>query len=133
APGLAGTTTNPFAVTSGLATQLVALSKPQILTVGQPSALITFQLENPFGSPVPAVSGGVVVNLSTSSSGGTFQEANGNPLARPTLTIPQGTATASFAYVDTQTGSPTLVVAAMGLPAAAQQETVEPPNLSFLV
>ena len=133
APGLAGTTSDPFAATPGLATQLVAFTQPLTLTVGQPSAIITFQLENAYGSPVSAVSGGVVVNLSATSSGGTFLDANGNPLASPTLTIPQGTATASFEYEDTQTGSPTLVVAAMGLPAAVQQETVDPPNLSFLV
>ncbi len=120
-------------VTPGPATGLAILTSPQTLTAGQPSAPITVQLEDADGNAVLAGAGGLAVNLSTDSPGGTFLNGSGHPLPAPTVTIQAGSATAAFAYQDGQTGTPTLIASIPRLSEAVQQEAVLPAGAAFAV
>ena len=103
-------------VSPAVASQLAFTTAPQTLTVGVASNTITVALEDAFGNPVDA-SSGLTVNLSTSSTGGTFTPGS-------SLTIPAGASQVSFTYTDTELGTPTLTAAVSGLTSASQQETV---------
>jgi V8-like Glu-specific endopeptidase len=105
-------------------TQLVVTSNPLTLTAGIPGGPITVLLEDQYGNNIQAGSGGLTVNLSSSSSKGIFLDGNGNPLSSPTITIPQGSSTARFVYEDNQAGMPVLTVKGAGVSAATQQEQV---------
>jgi hypothetical protein len=85
---------------------------------------MTVQLLDSSGNVTTAGSGGLTLDLSTTSSGGTFLDTNGQPLASPHVTIAQGSSTASFKYKDTVAGAPTLTAAANGLNSGTQQETI---------
>ena len=108
-------------------------TQPVAITAGQPSAIITVEMRDPYGNPVPAGSAGVTVNLSTSSTAGAFLDAGGDPLASPVLVIAAGNDSASFAYTDTSAGMPTLTLTSNGLTAATQQETVSALSANRLI
>ena len=93
------------------------LTGSQSMLAGQASGTIVV------GLPTSAGAGGVTLNLSSTSSGGTFLDVSGKPLPSATITIPQGSSTASFEYQDTSPGTPTLTVTLLGV-AASQQEMV---------
>ncbi len=97
----------------------------QTAAAGQPET-VGVQLLDLDGNPVSAGSGGIVVSLSSSSSGGIFSNTNGSALSGSTITIPKGSSSATFQYVDTNAGSPTLTVTAPGYGLATQQETILP-------
>jgi hypothetical protein len=67
------------------------------------------------------------VNLTTSSPAGGFSTSPGGPWT-PTLTvtIPAGTATASFYYEDSQAGTPAITASTDAYGSATQTETVAP-------
>jgi uncharacterized delta-60 repeat protein len=139
ATGLAsGTQTEQ--VNAGLPSAMAFTTSPQTLTAGIPSGSLTLQLFDRFGNVATAGVGGVIVYLSTTSSGGAFLDTKGNalsqnpaPLPSPSLTILQGGTTAGLEYKDSQTGAPTVMAAAWGLKSAMQQETVDPANITFPV
>jgi N-acetylneuraminic acid mutarotase len=119
-------TANPFTETVNApapASTVVFLTPPSVMTAGQPAGPITAQLLDQNGQQTTAGSGGLTLQLA-SSAGGTFLDGSGNTLASPTITIPAGSSTASFEYMDVHAGTPALVVSAPGLPAAWQQETI---------
>ncbi|HYV35271.1 MAG TPA: IPT/TIG domain-containing protein [Gemmataceae bacterium] len=82
----------------------------QTLIAGQISNVITVQLLDGQGNPYLADSAGVTLTLSSTSTGGTFLTAGGQPIAGNTITIGQGASTASFEYQDIHPGNPTLTV-----------------------
>ncbi len=132
------TLTDAAGNTSGFAaviapTKLVFTSAPQTLTAGQASGLVTVQLRDWNGNLALAPATGLVVHLTSDSSGGTFLDANGQPLAGGNLVFAPETSAASFEYKDATTGSPTLVATAAGLAAASQQESVDPASITFPV
>jgi hypothetical protein len=122
-----------FILTITEATQLVVTTGPQTLTAATPSGAISVQLQDGQGRVAQAPAGGVVVTLSSNSSGGSFLDTNGNALAGSSITIPAGASSASFKYLDSQTGAATIVVSSAGLSGASQQEAVDPAGLSFPV
>jgi hypothetical protein len=124
ASGLTTATSTAFDVIAGAATRLVLITGAQTLTAGQPSGNITAQLEDAEGNVSQAGSGGMTITLSSTSSGGTFFDTNGLPLANPSVTMAAGASRASFRYEDSHTGSPTLTLASVGLPSVTQTETV---------
>jgi hypothetical protein len=133
-----GSASQTLTLTVTQATKLVFLTAPQALIAGRPSGTMTVQLEDWAANRAQAAAGGVRVSLSTDSSGGTFLDTNGQPLplaagGLATLVIPAGAYTASFAYQDSEPGAPTLVAAAAGLAATAQQETLIPAGTAFPV
>lgn len=82
-------------------------------TPNQPSKPITVQLFSSTGSAA-TVANPVTIQLTTTSSGGKFLDASGNPLTDNNLTIPAGASQASFEYEDSQTGLPTLTASENG-------------------
>jgi hypothetical protein len=124
--------TTDATVASGAATRLVFLTAPQTLTAGVTSSTITIERQDASGTPV--TSGSTTVDLSTSSSGGAIRNtADSSTIA--SVSIPGGTADASFKYTDTAAGSPRITAAdhAAVLPAGSQTETVNAANASKVV
>jgi hypothetical protein len=106
---------------------LVFTTAAQSLTVGQPSAPITVQLQDGQGNPVAAPTGGMPVILTSSSKGGKFLDTSSNPLPYPYINIPAGSSSASFEYEDSLGGTPQLF-ALSNAGYAAQLETVAGPG-----
>ena len=121
---LGSATTQAFNVVATQAGQLAPLTSPQTLANSAPSSVITFQLQDAAGHVSPAPGGGVLFTLSSNSAGSAFFDANGNPLANATITVPAGATTVSFEYSDTDAGTPIITVSAPGFTAATQQETI---------
>jgi flagellin-like protein len=102
---------NAFNVTSGgstdPATKLVYIAGTgQSITIYQISSVFTIQLQDKYGNPVNAGTGGDTVTLTSSSGTGIFYNSAG---AKATsITILSGQSTASFYYNDTTSGTPTL-------------------------
>src|SRR5262249_6700656 len=80
------------------ATTIAFVTAPQALTLGAPARFLV-QLQDGSGNPAPAGAGGVIINLATTSSNGTFLDGAGNPVV--SITIAAGTTTGSFQYKDT--------------------------------
>jgi len=124
ANGLIATEAGGVTVTPAAASQLVFTTGTQTLTAGVNSGTITVQEQDQFGN---ATTTAETVNLSTSNSGTGLFKDNATGLTTITsVTIPAGSSTASFKYVDTLASSPTLTAAATGLTSATQTETVVP-------
>ena len=104
------------------AAQLGIISTPQTLTAGTSSGPMTVQLQDAYGNPVVAGTTGQIVSLTASSSGGSFQDANG--VTTTTVTIAAGSSTATFKYRDTVAGSPVITAHAPPLGSGNQTETV---------
>jgi N-acetylneuraminic acid mutarotase/uncharacterized protein YkwD len=132
ATGLASVTQQET-VNAASPSTVVFTTPSHTLSVGNASAPLGVQVVDAFGNPSPAGTAGVVVNLTSTSAGGTFLDANGHPLSSPSVTIAPGASAANFEYEDTQTGSPTVTAGAAGLVAAAQQEVVTGTNEAFPV
>ncbi len=115
ASGLASATQQET-VTAAPASQVVFTSAPQTITAGTASGAITIGLTDRFGN-VATTGSALTVNLSSTSTGGTFTPVS-------PLTIPAGGGTASFTYTDSNAGTPTLTAAAGGLALGTQQLTV---------
>ncbi len=106
-----------------VATKLAISPPPQILVESQNSSLITVTLENQFDNPFTNASA-TVVNLSSSSSGGTFLSGLDGVTSINNVTIAAGTSTATFYYTDNIPGNPTITAASGSLISASQTETV---------
>ena len=115
-----------------MASKLVFTTATQTLTAGVLSATITVQEQDQYNNPTTTAE---TVNLSTSASGtGVFENTAGNSTIT-SVSIPAGQNSASFTYLDTHAGIPTITASAAGsiLTSATQQETVNPNLASKLV
>ena len=116
------TATQTETVIAAAASQLLFTTGTQTLTAGVNSGTITVQELDQFGNVSTTAE---TINLSTSNSGTGLFKDNATGLNTITsVTIPAGSSTASFKYVDTLVSSPTLTAAATGLTSATQTETV---------
>jgi uncharacterized membrane protein len=70
------------------------------------------------------------VTLASSSSGGSFSNPDGQPITGGQVIVPPGASALTFAYTDTQPGTPTLTVSAPGFASATEQETILPAPVS---
>jgi hypothetical protein len=103
--------------------QLGFTTAAKTLTAGTVSDAYTVQLQDGTGGATNAVSA-VTVNLASTSTG-TYQfRASQTGASVSSVTIPVGSSTVNFYYIDYQVGSPTLTVSATGLTSAGQQQTV---------
>jgi len=99
---------------------------PQSLTAGTVSAAMSLSLST------PAPTGGLTVTLSSTSGAGGFSTSSGGPFAGGLhLEVAAGaTASPSFYYEDTRSGSPTLTAAATNWSSGTQTETVNAATLT---
>lgn len=79
---------------------------PTSVTAGQTSAAITITVTDNDGDGYSAPPAGTLVYLSSSSPTGTFVDGDGAAIT--SVTIPEGSDTATFRYRDSTGGSPTL-------------------------
>ena len=98
---------------------------PQTLRAGSPSQPMAVQLQTVSGI-AQAAPRAVAVTLTSSSPGGAFSTSPaGSWTSTLALTIPAGaSASASFYYLDTKAGSPTLTATASGSDGGTQAQTV---------
>ncbi len=124
-----GSAANAFSVTPAAASKLVFTSSAYTGSVaGVSSGVMTVQRRDAFDNPNSA-DAALTVNL-TSNGSGTYAFRNSADTATLTsMTIAQGSHSASFRYRDEKVGSPTLTAAATGLTATTQQQTVVPAAL----
>jgi hypothetical protein len=92
---------------------------------------ITVQEQDSFGNPVTAGSGGTLVSLSSTSTGTKVFSRTSGGASVPSVTIAQGSSTASFFYGDTKAGTPTLTASGL-LTSGTQQETISAGTASAL-
>jgi hypothetical protein len=126
--GSVSTTSGTFKVNAtGTATMLWISTLAQIFKAGTTSGPITVVQTDAYANPIAAAAS-IVVTLSTNSGTGSFVDAITNaPIT--TVTIAMNTASASFKYTDTATGSPKITASPPGsstLTPATQTETVTP-------
>jgi hypothetical protein len=99
----------------------------QSFKVGTTSGAITVAETDVYANPIVATAS-IVVTLSTTAGTGSFVDAvTSAPVT--TVTIAMNTASASFKYTDTATGSPKITASPPGgstLTPATQTETVTP-------
>ncbi len=118
-PGYEGTVSTSFTVTAAAAAQLVVTSPASVTGIASATANIgpiTVERRDAFGNPTSA--GQPALALQTSAIGtGYFAAAAGSP-GPTTLSIPAGSASASFYYGNRKTGSTSLQFSASGLTAA---------------
>ena len=105
-----------------------ALSTAAKLTAGVTLAAITVELVVPPAYAVAAGPGGETINLATTLANGKFYNGS-TPIS--SITIPAGSSSASFTYLDTKAGIATLT-ATVGTSAQTQAETVNPAAASTL-
>jgi len=90
--------------------QIIITSESQRFSLGEKSEVITVQLQNLYNDAKNATSN-ITVDLESTSTNYQFQDVSGNVIT--TVTIPSGSSSASFYYVDnvyTNSGSPTITV-----------------------
>jgi hypothetical protein len=99
----------------------------QTLTAGVPSGPISLQLSQPASSAV-------TINVSSSSTTGSFATNSGGPWStKVSLPVAAGaSASGSFYYQDTKASTPTLTATASGFADATQTETVKAAALASL-
>jgi hypothetical protein len=109
----------------GCAKKLAFITSPVTGPVSSSATLgpITVQLEDAYGNPVMATGSGVVVKLTSSSTGGIFAGTSGGSHIT-SITITSGKTSATFYYGDTVTGTPTITASSCGLTSATQTETI---------
>jgi hypothetical protein len=94
----------------------------QSLAPGQLSSAIVVERETPTGGGY-FLAAGITVQLTTSSSGGKFEDSSGTVITSITIPI-LGDTTASFYYVDTSTGTSTLTASSGGYASGTTQFTI---------
>ncbi len=122
AAGLVSATQTETITATAVAAQLAFTTAPINLGVGSTSGVITVVLEDLNGNAVNATAAGVSVALASTSGTGVFKSTGGATITG--VTIAAGSSTASFKYVDTVSGTPTLTASATGLAVSSQQETL---------
>jgi uncharacterized repeat protein (TIGR02543 family) len=107
------------------ATSVVILTPAQTLITGVASSAFTVQIQDASGNPF-LVASSTQVNLYTTSGLGRFDTSatglfNGSVTS---VTVPAGSSSITFYYMDGTAGTPTLTVTSIGLTSGTQQETV---------
>jgi hypothetical protein len=103
--------------------QLGFTTSAKTLTAGTVSDAFTVQLQDGTGGATNAVSA-ITVNLATTSTGTYEFRASPTGASTTSVTIPIGSSTVDFYYIDYQVGEPTITISATGLTSATQQQTV---------
>jgi hypothetical protein len=85
---------------------------------------ITVQVQDAFGNPVNAGTGGTTVNLSSNSTGTKEFSLTSGGAAVTSVSIATGSSSASFYYGDTKEGTPNITAAGAALTSGNQSETV---------
>ena len=127
---VSGKTDTATLTVQAVATKLAFTLGAQTMTAGVTSGTITVQMQDASGAAVNATSG-VVVSLSTGSSGGLFRNT-ADTATISSVTITAGSNSATFKYRDTLAGSSTITASAAGLTSATQTETVNPAALDHI-
>jgi hypothetical protein len=105
-----------------LASKLVyTVGDNQSLNVGSVSSVITVQVEDSIGNPVTT---GATVNLSTTSTGGSFYSDSDGNNQISSIVISSGQSSANYYYKDTTAGTPILTASSTGLISATTQFTI---------
>ncbi len=106
--------------------QLSLTTESQTITAGEVSMVMTVQTQKLSGNPLN-VTADTTVNLSTTSTFGTFYSDSAGTIQITSVTIIFGTNSASFYYKDTMAGTPIMTGAEspdQGWTDAVQQETI---------
>ena len=123
----AGSVSATFTLTNspGAATRFVIASAPVSGPASATAMLgpITVQLQDSYGNPVPAPTGGTPVVLSSDSSGTTAFATTRAGTSTTSVIIPGGESSVTFYYGDTLPGNP-VVTASGPLISAIQAETI---------
>ena len=93
----------------------------------------TVQSRDQYGNASVAPTGGVVVSLSSASTGTTVFAATASGTATTSVTIAAAASTASFYYGDTRAGTAAITVSSTGLTGATQNATITGASPSALV
>jgi hypothetical protein len=107
--------------------QIVFTTSAQTLTTNLTSGTMTIQRRTSGGTPQTA--GSLTVSLATNGAGA-FRNT-GDTANIPSVTIANGSSSASFRYRGTAVGTPTLTASAVGYTAGTQMQTVALPKLVF--
>jgi hypothetical protein len=91
------------------------------ITAGAASTAITLQLQNALGDTTTAPTGGITIDLASSSADGEFLE---NGMAITSIVIPAGQSSVNFEYTDAQIGIPIRIASVAGITWVPQQQTV---------
>jgi hypothetical protein len=119
-PGFAGIASNSFTVLPAPASKLVITAGASLTGLASSAAVlgpVTVQRQDAYGNAV--TTGISTVSPATSSAGTTIFAATANGAKVTTVTIPEGSSSASFFYGDTKAGTATITAAAPGLTAPA--------------
>jgi hypothetical protein len=108
----------------------VAITTPQLVGTISPSGIANLgpaiiQLQDASGKLAKAGTGGVTVNLGSTSAGGAFATSSGGTPIQ-SVTIAAGLTETSIYYGDSTVGTPTITASASGLTPAIQVESVGP-------
>ena len=103
--------------------KLVITTSAKTLTAGIESTAFTVQTKDLSNSPINMGSD-TIVNLSSDSSLYSFASTTGGT-AISSVTIPSGSDSVNFYYIDHKAGSPTITVTAANLVSDTQQQTVQ--------
>jgi hypothetical protein len=121
--------TMPLTNVAGQANRFAFVSAP---VSGAASGLallgpITVQRQDSYGNAVPALTGGMLVTLSSGSSRASVFAATSAGSPVPSVTIPGGASSAAFYYGDSMVASPVLTASGLLL-SATQTETITAPS-----
>ena len=127
---LAAGTSSSIHVDPGPAKLLSFSDFPASLAAGAPSGAVTLQAKDLYGNNT-TVTTDTVVNLKTTSSSGRFSTNRSNwSSGEMNLTIPGGSGSVTFYYLDLATGNPTITVTSNGLTTYSAQINITAGELS---
>ena len=114
------------AVVPAAASQVAIAGAPLTLVAGS-TGEVTVQLEDAYGNPLAVSASDQTIGLATTGGAGAFYASQGGITRITSVVIPAGTSTVTFAYGDTQAGTPTVTASDPALGSApTQNETVVP-------
>jgi uncharacterized delta-60 repeat protein len=108
--------------------RLNIITPSQIIPAGLSSNPITVQTQDISGNPA-VVASNTVINLTSSSTGGSFDIFQFGTFNISKITIPAGSNFAFFVYKDTNPGLPVITVTSDGLSSDSQEEIIGPAEL----
>jgi hypothetical protein len=117
-PGYAGAVSNSFTVMPAPATKLVVTSGATLAGPASSAALlgpVTLERQDSYGNPVTTGTTSVTLSTTSMTTGLFSTTPSGTKIT--TVTIPEGSASASFFYGDSRAGTATLTAVATGLTA----------------
>jgi PKD repeat protein len=129
-----GTVTNVsplITVNAAAASKLTyTIGTSQSITISDISSVITVQRQDQYGNPT--TTGSITVTLaSTSSNGRFYSDSGGSQRITSPVTIPDGSSSYNFYYMDSNSGTPTLTASSSGLTSATTQFTINNYQLAY--